>query len=78
MDKTATRKRPDLTDAIQEQCIARMHELGMNPNQIAAAVEGKITRAHVTEFLSRRASMGSSKMQHLLVPLKLKLVATKL
>lgn len=69
----ATRKRTDLTDAIQEQCIARMHELGMVPNQVAKLVEQHITRAHVTDYLSRRASMGSHRLQHVLTALNLRL-----
>ena len=68
-----TRKNPDFHDSIQERCIAQMLKLGMNPNQVADAVEGKIARSHVCDFLTRRASIGSHKLQHLLPVLKLEI-----
>lgn len=68
-----TRKNPAFHDAIQERCIKSMIRLGMNPNQVADAVEGKIARSHVCDFLTRRASIGSHKLQHLLPVLKLKI-----
>ncbi len=66
-----TRRNPAFHDDIQERCIASMLKLGMNPNQVADAVGGKIARSHVCDFLTRRASIGSHKLQHLLPVLKL-------
>ena len=65
------RKRSDLTDTIQEQCIARMEMLGLNPNQVAGLLDGRVSRSHVCDYLTRRASIGSHKLQHLLAALNL-------
>lgn len=59
-------------DAIQDLCIARMLSLGLNPNRVAAMLDGKVSRVHVCDYLSRRASMGSHKLQHLLPALGLR------
>jgi hypothetical protein len=72
---TPARKRPNLTDAIQEQCIARMEALGLNPNQVAVRLEGQVSRVHVCDYLSRRSGMGSHKLQHLLDVLGIRLVS---
>lgn len=53
-------------DAIQDQCIARMESLGLNPNQVAEQLDGRVSRSHVCDYLTRRASIGSHKLQHLL------------
>jgi len=58
-------------DKIQEQCIKRMETLGLNPNKVAELVGDKISRVHVYDYLSRRKSMGSHKLQHLLPALGL-------
>ena len=70
------RKRADLTDAIQERCIARMHELSLNPNRVAELVGDRISRAHVCDYLSRRSGMGTHKVQHLLAALGLEIGKT--
>lgn len=62
-------------DAIQDACIARMDALGLNPNQVAEKLDGKVSRTHVCDFLTRRASIGSHKLQFLLPALGLKIVA---
>lgn len=74
---TPIRKRIDLTDAIQDQCIARMHELGLNPNQVAELLNGKVSRSHVCDYLTRRASIGSHKLVHVLDVLQLKIAPAK-
>lgn len=50
-----------------------MKELGLNPNQIAEHLDGQVSRSHVCDYLTRRASIGSHKLQHLLEALKLKI-----
>lgn len=62
------------SDAIQELCIARMEALGLNPNQVAERVGDKISRTHVCDYLGRRASLGSHKLQHLLPVLGLRIM----
>lgn len=66
------RRNMDLLDTIQEQCIARMKELGLNPNQVAERLPN-MSRTHVCDYLSRRSSMGSHKLQHLLKILQLEI-----
>lgn len=61
-------------DSIQSACIARMEALELNPNRVAEMLEGQVSRAHVCEYLTRKSSMGSHKLQHLLAALGLKIV----
>lgn len=61
-------------DAIQDACIARMAALDLNPNQVADKLDGRVSRTHVCDFLSRRASLGTHKLQHLLPALGLKII----
>jgi len=68
-----TRRNPALTDTMQEACIERMLKLGLNPNQCAELVEGKVSRSHVCDFLTRRSPMSSHKLQHLAAALGLRL-----
>ena len=60
-----------IVDSIQERCIAKMQALKLNPNQVATRVNGRVNRSHVCDFLSRRAGMGSHKLQHVLTALQL-------
>ena len=62
-------------DAIQDQLIARMEALALNPNKVAELVDGQVSRSHVCDYLTRRASIGSHKLQHMLNALKMELVA---
>src|SRR5581483_10313945 len=41
-------------DAIQDTCIARMTALGLNPHQLAEMLDGKVSRSHVCDYLTRR------------------------
>ena len=66
-----------MTDKIQDQCIARMEELGLNPNRVSELVEGSVSRMHVYDYLTRKKSMGSHKLQHVLAALKLRITPTK-
>jgi hypothetical protein len=61
-------------DEIQEACIARMKELGLNSNRVAAMVDGKVSRRHVCDYLSHRSGMGTHKAQHLMRALGLQVV----
>ncbi len=75
-----TRKREDLTDTIQETCIARMRSLGMAPADVWLALgpdddtrNARCSATHVEQYLTRRASIGSHKLQHVMRALKLEL-----
>jgi hypothetical protein len=70
-DIMPTRKRTDLTDAIQEACIQRAAELGISHSQIATELGDLISADHTLDYLSRRKSMGSHLLQHLLARLGL-------
>ncbi len=63
-------------DKIQEQCIRRMRRLGLNPNLVAAKA-AEVSRTHVCDYLSRRKSMGSHKLQYVLRALGLGITETK-
>jgi hypothetical protein len=64
----------DQRDAIQESCIARMQALGLdNPRQVwlrlgdtDAARNARCSYVHVNNYLTRKASMGSHKLQHVI------------
>jgi hypothetical protein len=60
------RHRQDLTDAIQEVCIARAKEKDLTSYAIAKATDGQVSEDHVHKFLTRRSSMGTHKVQHIL------------
>ena len=62
-------------DEIQSTIIKRMESLGMNPNQVAEMVEGKVSRGHVCDYLTRKSGMGTHKAQHLMKALGLKIEA---
>ena len=62
-------------DEIQATIIRRMESLGMNPNQVAEMVEGKVSRGHVCDYLTRKSGMGTHKAQHLMKALGLKIEA---
>jgi hypothetical protein len=69
-----------MKDKIQERCIDRAGELDLNPRQIWLAIGGAnapVSYAHIQAYLTRRKSMGSHKLQHLLPPLGLALASIK-
>jgi hypothetical protein len=70
-----TRKTPSLRDEIQETCIARSEALGLSSYAIAQATGGEVSEDHVRAYLTRRKSMGSHKLQHVLKALGLVIVA---
>lgn len=72
-----SRKSPDLTDWIQERVIARTKERGLTAYAIAQMTGGKVSHDHVKDFLERRKSMGSHKLQHILLALEIDLAAKR-
>lgn len=59
------------TDWMQQRVIARAQELGLTAYAIAKATGGAVSEDHVKNYLERRASMGSHKLQHVLRVLRL-------
>ena len=53
-------------DWIQAACIERAKELRLNASEIARLTEGAVSDDHVRDYLTRRKSMGSHKLQHVL------------
>lgn len=66
-----TRASPELTDWVQEIVIARARELGLTAYAIAKRTDGRVSEDHVKNYIERRASMGSHKLQHVLKALDL-------
>ena len=62
------------TDWIQSAVIARARELGLTAYAIAKATDGAVSEDHVRAYLTRRKSMGSHKLQHVLRVLGMTLV----
>ncbi len=63
----------DLRDTIQETVIARAKKLGLTSYAIAKASDGAVSEDHIQDFLNKRKSMGSHKLQHVLRVLGLKI-----
>lgn len=53
-------------DWIQEAVIARAEALGLTSYEIAKRTFGAVSEDHVRDFITRRKSMGSHKLQHVL------------
>ncbi len=62
---------PERGDWIQDAVIARAAALGMTAYAIAQASNGAVSDDHVQAYLTRRKSMGSHKLQHVLSALGL-------
>jgi hypothetical protein len=60
-------------DTIQSAVIARVEELGLTAYEIAKRAGGKVSEDHVKDYLTRRKSMGSHKLQHVLAVLRLEI-----
>ena len=67
--------RADLADWVQAAVIRRAEKLGLTSYAIAKASGGAVSEDHVCDYLTRRKSMGSHKLQHVLKALGLRLVA---
>lgn len=64
----------DPSDWIQSRVIARANELGLTAYAIAQKTGGRVSNDHVKDYLERRKSMGSHKLQHVLTVLGLEIV----
>lgn len=53
-------------DWIQSRVIARAAELNLSSYEIAKRTGGAVSDDHVRKYLTRSASMGSHKLQHVL------------
>ncbi len=60
-------------DWIQAACIARAAELNLSSYEIAKRTGGGVSEDHVRKYLTRAASMGSHKLQHVLAVLGLEI-----
>ena len=60
-----------MKDIIQETVIRRADQLGLSSYAIAQLTGGAVSEGHVRQYLIRRSSMGSHKLQHVLRVLKL-------
>lgn len=61
-------------DWIQARVIARAEEMELSAYAIAKATNGAVSEDHVRDYLTRRKSMGSHKLQHVLRVLQLDVV----
>lgn len=66
----------DRSDWIQARVISRAEELGLTAYAIAKASGGAVSEDHVQAYLTRRKSMGSHKLQHVLRALGLELTVS--
>lgn len=60
-------------DQIQETVIARAAKLGLSGYAIAQLTGKLVSERHIQDYLARRSSMGSHKLQHILRVLTLKI-----
>lgn len=73
MTEPPTQSPPDRSDWIQSRVIARAAELSLSSYAIAKLCGGVPSENHIRQYLTRRSSMGSHKLQHVLRVLGLKL-----
>lgn len=59
-------KADERADWIQARVIARARELDLTAYAIAKLTVGAVSQQHVSDYFSRRSSMGSHKLQHVL------------
>jgi len=62
------------TDWIQSAVIAEAKRQGLTAYAIAKATDSSVSEDHVRAYLTRKKSMGSHKLQHVLRVLKFDLV----
>lgn len=67
--------REDLSDWIQDTVIDRAAQLEKTAYRIAQDCFHAVSEDHINDYLRRRKSMGSHKLQHVLRVLRLKVVA---
>lgn len=63
----------DRADWIQDRVISRAEQLELTAYAIAKATGGKVSEDHVRDYLTRKKSMGSHKLQHVLSVLGLEI-----
>lgn len=68
---------PANRDWIQDACIRRARDLDMTAYAVARDTDGAVSENHVRQYLSRRASMGSHKLKHVLRVLGLTITPAK-
>lgn len=59
-------------DWVQDAVIARAEKLALSSYAIAQLTGGAVSEDHVRDYLTRRKSMGSHKLQHVLRALRLR------
>ena len=69
--------REERDDWIQAAVIKRAEQLELTSYKIALLTEGQVSEDHVRDYLTRRKSMGSHKLQHVLKALGLTVVPAK-
>jgi hypothetical protein len=69
----AEKTRTGRADWVQARVIARAAELGLTAYAVAKLTGGAVSEDHVHAYLTRRKSMGSHKLQHVLRALGLTL-----
>lgn len=62
-------------DWIQDAVIARVAELGITAYEVAKRTQGRVSEQHVGDYLNRRKSCGSHKLQHVLAAVGLRLTS---
>lgn len=62
-----------MRDEIQEIVIARAEKFGLSAYAVAQLTGKLVSEDHVKNYMSRRSSMGSRKLQHILRVLNLKI-----
>ena len=60
-----------MPDEIRSAITCAMREQGVNSNQLALVVSGKVSRSQVYDFVKGRSDLGSEKVNHLLSALRL-------
>lgn len=66
-----TKTDPRAADWLQARVAERAAELGLSAYAVAELVKGRVSASHVYDYLAKRKSMGSHKLCHLLVALRL-------
>ena len=72
---TSRTKTAPAADWIQSAVISRARELSLTAYAIAKLTNGAVSADHVKDYLERRKSMGSHKLQHVLAVLGLAISA---
>jgi len=52
--------------AIRQAILAELRRRGINPNQLAGLVAGRVHRSHVYDFLAGRKDLSTARASHLI------------